>query len=262
MLQTENCLVRQLARVNKKTVSQISLMFRGMFTKDGLLPLNKAIKKAKGLSFIGIRFVKVCGKWHANEDTGLRIEDVKASAKDLVGEMGGGYEEKNSSTESSSSSEKQYTAEQQAALKNILGSSTNTISTLGTGLNDLLTKSLSGDLTTANQSALRTAKEQNAYDTKNASTQASEALAGKGMLNSGVANSVMSGLLNNEAKANQNSLNTIQSNQEDKLYKALALALGLTNTAGSLATDATGVKSTGQESTDASGWNISGKGKI
>lgn len=162
------------------------------------------------------------------------------------GDMGSWDDSKTSSSESqqTATTDNKYTDEQNATLKNILNSSSNVTSTLGSGLTSLLSSALNGDLTTANKSALRTGKEENANTYKNLATQSSEALASKGTLNSGMANKVMDNLQTEEAKANQSTYNTILQNQQDSLYKTIASALGLTSLAGNLSTASRGTSST------------------
>lgn len=251
MLRKDNCLVKELARVNKKTSLEIVKLFRGLFTEKGLLPLKKAIERAKELSFEGIKFIRIGNNLHANKDVGLFLNEINIGDLMMVGDFG----EDSTTTESSqnTTSANQYTDDQTAMLKNILTSSSGLTSGLGTGLEQLLSSALQGDLTKSSASQLRTAKEQNAQTYGNMATQASEALGGKGMLNSGAANKIMSGFQTGESKANQSALNSILSNQDSNLYKTIASSLGLTNLAGSLSQSAQGSSSssTGTQQTTA-----------
>jgi len=171
------------------------------------------------------------------------------------GDVGGSSS--SSDTSSSSTTSNQYTDEQKAALKNILSSSSGVTSTLGTGIEQLLSSALQGDLTASSQSQLRSGKESNAATAKAQATQASEALGGKGMLNSGATNKVMSQIQTNESKANQDLYNQIINNQDANLYKTLASALGLTSLAGGLSTAAQGSSTSGTSSTSGYGVNAS-----
>ena len=174
------------------------------------------------------------------------------------GDIGGGEEQ---TTEQSSQTSNIYTDEQKNTLKNILNSSMGLTTGLGTGLEQLLSSALQGDLTKSSLSQLRTGKESNAATYRNLATQSSEALAGRGMLDSGASNKVMSQLQTGEAKANQNLYNQILNNQDANLYKTIASALGLTNLAGSLSTAAQGATGTGTSTTSTPG-NLGGIGTM
>lgn len=168
------------------------------------------------------------------------------------GEMGGGVSGKTQYEKNSTEQQNVYTPEQKAYMKNMLDQSTPTTNTLMNAINQNLNMGLTGTPTAAETAQTLQEKQGVANSYKNAATQSTEALAGRGTLDSGVANRVMANLQGNQAVANQTADTNSLARQQDAFLKAIQAALGITSLASGLSTAEQGKDL--QSSTHGTGW--------
>ena len=176
------------------------------------------------------------------------------------GEIGGGVSGKTDYSKTSQEQQNQYTQEQKDYMANLLNRSTPTTNTLLDTINAQLNAGLSGQPTVAEKA--QTLQEKQGVDNsyKDLATQATEALAGRGTTDSGVANKVMANLGTQKAVANQTADTNSLARQKEDLLSAIKVALGITSLSSGLSTDVQGVDA--QQSSHGTGWGGNFNSKV
>lgn len=167
----------------------------------------------------------------------------------------GSNKESNSETTQSQAVQNSYTPEQDVFLKSMLSGSEGTTSALINALNTQLNSAVTGVPTDAEKALTLQEKQGVAGAYNDAATKSTEALAGKGLYDSGIANKVMAQLNNDQNKAYQTADVNSAARQQQALMDAITKALGLTSLASGLSTAARGQTGTGASTTQGDEWS-------
>jgi len=176
------------------------------------------------------------------------------------GELGGGVSGKTDYSKTSQEQQNQYTQEQKDYMANLLNRSTPTTNTLLDSINAQLNAGLNGQPTTAEKAQTLQEKQGVSNTYKDLATQASEALAGRGTMDSGVANKVMTNLGTQQAVANQTADTNSLARQQEAFLNAIKAALGITSLSSGLSTDVQGADA--QQSSHGTGWGGNFNSKV